>query len=116
MGGVGGKRDVPLSQHTTCMRVLAASCWVQATVHAGLLMGPGGNTHGSVLMDESLYCVVLSTLCTWLQIGRLTDADIVALLLASPALRGELRLVRGIDSEPDTDGEGGGATDMDDSD
>lgn len=52
------------------------------------------------------------------EVAALSDADVVALLLASPTLRGELRLVKSVESEPDTDGEdaGGEATDMDDSD
>ncbi|KAJ9510639.1 hypothetical protein QJQ45_027556 [Haematococcus lacustris] len=45
--------------------------------------------------------------------SRLSDADVVGLLAASPLLRQELQLVRGLDSEPDTDCDEGDATDMD---
>jgi hypothetical protein len=49
-------------------------------------------------------------------VARLSDADVVSLLLASPALRQELQLVRGVDSEPDTEAKEpeGEATDMED--
>ena len=52
--------------------------------------------------------------------GQLSELDVAAMLLASPALRAELHAVRGVESEPDTGGEedeaGGEATDMEDSD
>lgn len=52
------------------------------------------------------------------EVARLSDADVLGLLLATPALRAELKLVRRVESEPDTtddeNGGGGEATDMDD--
>lgn len=51
------------------------------------------------------------------ELAAMSDADRLALLLASPVLRAELQLVHGIDSEPDTDADDGmEATDLDDSD